>query len=188
MRPHFARAHHGQHRLRAQERRLQVDRDGAVEIVFGQIVDAADDRHARIVDENVDRAERGANLVDHRSYGCRLGDIGRDRDGAAAASLDPGDDRLGIIGALAVIDRDRSPQFRERQRNRRANAAGRARHQRDMRTQTLSGHRRTSVAFTTGRAPRKAPYNAGSTASSYSFLNRAISSAAGITLPMPPMP
>ena len=134
----LARPHHGQHGLRAQERRFQVDRDGAVEIVLGQIIDAAHDRDAGIVDENVDRAERGSDLFDHRSHGRRLRDIGRDRDGAAAAGLDPGDDGVGIIRALAVIDRDRGARFRERQRNRRADAAGCARHQRDMRAQILS--------------------------------------------------
>ena len=187
IRPHLTRPHHGQNGLRAQERRFQVHRDGAVEIVLGQIVDAAHDRDAGIVDENVDRAERGGGLFDHARNGRSLRDVGRDRDGAAAASLNLRDDRLRVFRPLAVIDRDRGAQFRERQRNRRTDAAGCARHQCDMRTQILPGHRRSSVAFTTAR-PRKTPYNAGSTASSYSFLNRAISSAAGKTLPMPPIP
>ena len=133
----FARPHRRQHRLRAQECRLQVDRDGTVEIVLGEVVDAAHDRHARIVDKDIDRTECGGDLLDHFGNGRRLRDIGRDRNGAAAIGLDPGDDGLGIVRALAVIDRDRGAQFREHQRNRRADAAGGARHQRDMRTQIL---------------------------------------------------
>ena len=103
----FARPHCRQNGLRAQERRFQVDRDGAIEIIFGEIVDAAHDRHARIVDENVDRAEGGGDLFDQAGNGCGLRDIGCDRDRAAAFGLDGGDDGIGLSSAVAVIDRDR---------------------------------------------------------------------------------
>ena len=40
--------------------------------LFGEVIDAAHDRDAGVVDENVDRAERGGDLFDHRRHGRRL--------------------------------------------------------------------------------------------------------------------
>ena len=137
MRPHLSRPHRRQYRLGAQEGRLQVDHDGPVEIVFGEFVDAAHDRDAGIVDENVDRAEVARDLLDHLRDGRGLRDIGRHCDRAATAGLDPCDDGFRVIRALAIIDRDRGAEFRERQCNRGANAARAARHQRDARAQIL---------------------------------------------------
>ena len=74
----FARPHRRQNGLRAQECRFQVDRYGAVEIIFCEVIDAAHDRHARIVDEDIDRTERGGNLLDHFGNGHGLRDIGCD--------------------------------------------------------------------------------------------------------------
>ena len=51
-------AHRRQHGLRTEEGRFEIDRDRRVEIAFGQVIDATDDRDARIVDENVNRTER----------------------------------------------------------------------------------------------------------------------------------
>ena len=121
--------------------------------LFGEIVDAAHDRDACVVDENVDRTERGRDLFDHRRHGRSLRDIGRDRDGAAADRLDAGDNGFGIGRALAIIDGDRGAGFRKRHCYRRADAAGPARHQRDMRAHIRFRRHRSSAAFTTARVP-----------------------------------
>ena len=57
-------------------------------IGLGQVIDAAHDRHAGIVDENVDRAEREGDVIDHLGDGGGLRYVGGDRDRAAALALD----------------------------------------------------------------------------------------------------
>ena len=126
----FARPHRRQNGLGAQEGRFQIDRDGLVEFAFGEVVDAAYDRHPGIVDENVDRPEVASDPLHHLRDGSGLRYVGRHRYSPAARALDLRDDRSGIIGSLAIIDRDRGARLGERNGNRCANAAGCARHQR----------------------------------------------------------
>jgi hypothetical protein len=58
-------AHAGQHCLRAQERGLQIDPDGAIEILFGQVFQATWRRDPGIVHQDTDRTERGFDRVRH---------------------------------------------------------------------------------------------------------------------------
>ncbi len=139
MRPHLRARIAGSTACVHRNADFRLTSDGAVEIVFGEIIDAAHDGDAGIVDENVDRTERGRDLFDHRRHGRRLRDVGRDRDGATAVRLDAGDDGFGIGCALAIIDGDRGARPRQAPR---AIAApmprDAARHQRDMRSYPLS--------------------------------------------------
>ena len=187
IRPHLRARIMGSTGLRAQERRFQVHRDGAVEIILGQIIDAAHDRHARIVDENVDRTERGSDLFDQAATAAAC-----ETSAATAMARPPPALIFATIASAASSARDNSPRprrpFHEPQRNRRPDATGRARHQRDMRAQILSRHHRILRRVHDGARAPQAPYSAGSTASAYSFLKRAISSAAGKTLPTLPTP
>ena len=104
---------------------------------FGKFVDAAHDRDAGIVDEDVDRPEVARDLFDHLCDGGGLRHVGGDCYGAAAIGLDLGDDGFGVIRPLAIIDRDRGTEFGQRHRDRRTNAARAACHQRDTRAQIL---------------------------------------------------
>ena len=133
----FARPHHRQHGLRAEEDRFQVHQNGLIEIGLGKFVEAAHDRDAGVVDEDIDRTEVTCDLFDHFCDGGGLRHIGGNGNRAAAIGLDFGDDGFRVIRALAIIDRDGGPEFGERHCNRGADAARAARHQRDMRAQIL---------------------------------------------------
>ncbi len=101
----------------------------AIELGLGQVVDTAHDRHAGVIDENIDRAQRERGVIDHVGDISGPRDVGGDRDGAAALALDVGDHRIGVGGALPVIDRDGGAGFGQGHGNRGANAARAARHQ-----------------------------------------------------------
>jgi hypothetical protein len=131
IRPHFF-AHRRHHRLRAQKGRLEIHRDGPVEIALGEIVDAAHDRKPRIVDEDVDRPEPRGDAVEHARHCIRLRYVGCNRDGPMAGLAEVGDQRVGGIGALAIIDGDRGAGLRERHGNRSPDAARGAGHQRNL--------------------------------------------------------
>ena len=99
---------------------------------FGQIVDAAHDRDARVVDEDVDRAERRSGAIHHRLDGSGLRYIGGDGNRAAALRLDLRHDGVRIRGALPVIHGNRGAGIGERRGDRGADAARCPRHQRYM--------------------------------------------------------
>src|SRR5262249_49768283 len=61
-----ALAHAANDRLGAQERGLEIDRDGAIEVRLAQVVDAAAERDAGIVDQHVDRPELRGHGSHHR--------------------------------------------------------------------------------------------------------------------------
>ena len=86
MRPHSFRAHHRQYRLGAEEDGFQIDGNGAVEIGFGEVVDAPDNGDAGVVDENVDRPELGVGAFDHLRDRARFRDIRADRHRLAACA------------------------------------------------------------------------------------------------------
>ena len=141
MRPHFLGAHRRQHGLGAEKGRFQVDRDSLVELALGEVIDAAHDRDAGVVDENVDRAERRGDLVDHPCDGRGLRYVGRGGDRPAALALDAGDDRVGFGGAFAVVHRDGCAGFGEGGCDRSADAARGACDERNAAIQIrLDGH------------------------------------------------
>src|SRR5439155_379510 len=60
----FFRAHVRQHRPRDEEHGLQIHRDGFVKVLFREIVNAAGNGDAGVVDEDVNRAKPGRHLFD----------------------------------------------------------------------------------------------------------------------------
>ena len=106
--------------------------DRHVEIAFGQVIGATNDRDAGVVDENVVRTERRCDVIDQFSDGGSLRYVGRGGNRTAAHVLDLRDNRLGLIGAFPIVDRDGSTGFGQRDRNRSPNAARGTRHQRNV--------------------------------------------------------
>jgi hypothetical protein len=144
----FFRSHRRQDGLRAEEGRLQVHRDGPIELAFGEVIDAAHDGYAGIVDQNVDRTECRSDAIDHRCDGGGLRHVGRDRDRATACLLDVSHNRVGLIGVLAIVDRDGSTGFGERGGNRGADATRCTRHQCGVAVQfRFDGHDRCPCGY-----------------------------------------
>ncbi|HYZ25228.1 MAG TPA: hypothetical protein VE690_24090 [Rhodopila sp.] len=124
------RPHVRQYRLGAQEGGFQVDRDGLIEIGLGQVVDPADQRDARVVDQDVHPAQQGADRLHHAGNGIRLRHIRRHRDRLPPERPDPGRNILGLLGAGPVVDRDIRPGLRQGARDGSADPAGPAGDQR----------------------------------------------------------
>jgi hypothetical protein len=125
----FALAHAGNHRLRAQEHRLQVDRDGEVEIRLGQRVDRAHQTDARVVHQHVDRPQRLFGFGHHPRHLDGLGHIGAHRHGPAALVPDFLHDAVRRRRLLEVIHGDGGTGFGQRNRHRLADPPGAAGHQ-----------------------------------------------------------
>ena len=132
MRPHFFARIEGSTAWVQRKTDLQVHRDGRIEVAFGEVVDAAHDRDARIVDEDVDRASADvarstialtADMLDH------FGDAACDTSAATAMArppslLMPRHDGVCVSGTFAIVDRDGGAGFGERHGDRGADAAG----------------------------------------------------------------
>jgi hypothetical protein len=87
--------------------------------------------YAGIVDENVDRAEPRFNIRDHTSHGAGERNIGSDRGGSSAISLNVFDDGSRLLAALTIVDRDSCSCLGQRYSDRLADASRAARNQRD---------------------------------------------------------
>ncbi|MGY4301288.1 hypothetical protein ACVWXN_009383 [Bradyrhizobium sp. i1.4.4] len=107
MRPHFRARISGSTACVHRKRRFQVDHHGAVEILFGEIVDAARDRDAGIIDEDIDRPEPGRGALDHCSHGVALRDVGGNDNRATALLADLACQLLGLPDLLPAVDRHR---------------------------------------------------------------------------------
>ena len=113
------------------------------------------DPGARVVDEDVDRAEGGLGLVEEAGGRVRVREIDLDRRRASAGAADP---RLGITGVRMRIGPEPAQQDvgavdAEGVRGRRADPVVRARHQGDVAPQLVPFHR-ISGAQRTGRGGR----------------------------------
>jgi hypothetical protein len=107
-----SRPHARQDGLGAKKGRLQIDRHGVVEILLGDVVEAARRRHAGVVHQNVDRAEARFDVTDHCLHRAANRDVGTEGRGAAAALADRSGDGLCLRGAGAIVDRNRRAGFR----------------------------------------------------------------------------
>ena len=151
IRPHFFRTHRRQHRLGAEKSRFQVDHDGLVKIAFGQVIDAANDRHACIVDENVAWTQRRGDVINHLCHGGRLRHVGGDSNRAATHAFDLCHHRIGCTGFFPIVDRDGGTGFSERDGDGSSDATRCARHQRNVAIQIrVDGHDR-SPCWSRGR-------------------------------------
>ena len=84
--------HRRKHRLRAEKRSREVDREHPVPVLLGMLEEALDRPHPRIVDENVDTAILAEYRLRHCIDTLRPGHVDLDRGGrTAAAANSPGD-------------------------------------------------------------------------------------------------
>ena len=120
-------------RLAREEDRLRVDGERAVPVLLGVVRERHPGRAGgtRIVDENVDLAERLARAIDHRLHVGSAGHVGLHGDDLAAESLDLAGDLL-RVQHLDVGDRDVGALARQRQHDATADPATSARHDRDL--------------------------------------------------------
>ena len=71
-----------------------------VEIRFGQVVHAADQRDAGVVHQHIERAELLGDVLHHAGDGGAVGYVGADGDGAAAGGADRVRDVARLIRAV----------------------------------------------------------------------------------------
>lgn len=114
-------------RLRRDDHRAHVDVQRRVDIVEREVVQRGRAEDARVVDEDVEAAERLRGMIDRAAHGHRIGAVGLDRDGPAAERLDVGNDGPRPLRRFLVSDRDVRAIGRQPFRNGRADAATAAR-------------------------------------------------------------
>ncbi len=115
----------------AQEHRLQVHRDGLVELRLGQVIDPADQGDTGVVDEYVDLAEARLHLRDHPGDGGAVRDVGGNRQCTPSLATNRFAHLLGLDRTAAVVDGDVGTGIRQRQRDGGADAARPAGDERD---------------------------------------------------------
>ena len=106
MRPHCWARMCGSTACGAQKRRLQVDGNSLVEVGLGEIVDAAAQGDACIVDQYIDRSEITVYMRNHCGNGRRLRDVGLRNNCAAAQRHHVLGDALRIFSSRAAVDGD----------------------------------------------------------------------------------
>ena len=90
MAPQRAVPHAGQDELGQLERRPHLDLEHHPVVLLLERLDGTEPRHGAVVDEHVDRSQRGFGLGHQPGPVLGTGEVGGDRDGGAAAV----DDRL----------------------------------------------------------------------------------------------
>ena len=144
MRPQRRRAHVRQHGLRAQERRLQVDGDGAVEVGLGEIVQAAADGHAGVVDEQIHAADLVVDGGNHALHRPAVGNIGANCNSPTAELAHGIRHCHSLLLPLAVVHGHVGTGSSQRQGDGLADAARRPRDESDAAGEiSRGGHRAT---------------------------------------------
>ena len=121
----MARPHGGQDRLGAEEGRLQIRRERAIERLLAGVLE----RDARVVDQDVDRAELAYGALRELRDVRADGHVGADGDRPPANRADLPDDGVSLVRARPEIHGDSGAALGQRQRDRPADAARRARDQ-----------------------------------------------------------
>ena len=144
-----ARAHAGQHSLRHQEARLEVDRDQFVPIRLGNLFNALHASDAGVVHQDVDVAEFHANGIHQAIDSARQRDVGLNGGTTApqARNLTFGVFRVG--SPSLVVDRQVGACPSQCHRDRAADAATGTSDQRDLASQFIHRSRlaRGEAAF-----------------------------------------
>ena len=135
-----APVHDRKRRVHAVEEAEQVDVDHPLPLLDVGAHDRAEQHHAGVVDEDVEAAEPRVDLLDEPLGLLPVGDVGLERDRAAALALDPLDQRLEPVGP-ASADTDRSTGAREGQGRGLADARRGARDRCDLPLEALRCHR-----------------------------------------------
>ena len=136
--PAALRAHVGQRELHEVERGAHARLERARDVALAELRERTVRAERRVVDEDVDRAERGARGGHEALARLRIEDVALDRDGAPAVGLDRGDrlaqrsrDTVGRAVETARHRGDRRALGGEPPRDRGADSAARAGHERD---------------------------------------------------------
>ena len=91
--------------LHQEERRADVHGEEAVEVLDRGVLDARRLRDAGVGDQDVEPvADNGADPLGQNVRAVRLPQVGADLLGAAAGLADFGDDGVGLLLAVAVVD------------------------------------------------------------------------------------
>jgi hypothetical protein len=124
----LARPHAGHDGLCAEKYRFQIHRDGAVEILLSEIVEAANQTDAGVVDQDVDGAQLSLDRGDHLLHRSALRHIARDGDGLAARFGDCIDRAARLRRLFEIIHGDGGARLGQRNRDGAPDAARPARH------------------------------------------------------------
>ena len=115
--------------LRQHEGRAQVGFDMAVPALAGGIVPFVALEDAGVVHQHADRPERRFGRGKEAGDRGLVGEIGGQHHGFGAEGANAARRPLGVVPAGMAVDRHREPGFRQRQRNRAAEASRAAGHQ-----------------------------------------------------------
>jgi hypothetical protein len=128
--PEAPLSHRRQRALCEEERCAEVDRQRLVEVGGGHLLQRPPASESGVADEHVDRAETRLDGVDQLAGSLRLPQIGADRDRLPASRADRCREFLGRLAVPSVAECHSRPSARDPQRDRLADAAAAARHER----------------------------------------------------------
>ena len=120
----------GQRRLAGDNLGPHVDVEERVDVGKRDVLEFGDPKDPRIVDEDVEPAERRDRLFNRSLNGGAVGAVGLDRNGLAPRGLDGRDDFRRAVGRFLVSDRHIRAFGGQRLGDRRADASACARDQR----------------------------------------------------------
>src|SRR6202044_3271872 len=83
-----------------------IDVEERVDVGERDVLELADPKNPRIVDEDVEAAERGDRLLDRSLNRRAVGAVSLDRDGLAPLRLDGGDDLRRAVRRFLISDCD----------------------------------------------------------------------------------
>jgi hypothetical protein len=92
--------------LRAQELRFEIGVKNCLPLVVGQFAEVSGEKHADIVDEDVEAAELALDLGEESYGSVAAGDIGLDGDRATARRRDLARQVFGFRSRASIIDDD----------------------------------------------------------------------------------
>ncbi len=129
-RPNPALRHRGHHGVEQANRRLEVGLDLRVDVGVAHGFELGVDRARRADHEHVDRPEFRDRRRHQRRGDVRAGDVDVEARRAASRRAQLGDEPRGLLAVREMIDGDVRAHLAEHPRDRRADAAGSAGHQR----------------------------------------------------------
>ncbi len=116
--------HVGDRRLGEIEHRVDIDLEGQLPFVIGDVFERFETRlMGGIVDENIETAQLGNGLLDHRPALCRIADVARHEDGLASGVLDKAFRLVGVVVFAEIGNQDIGSLARKGNCHRPADAA-----------------------------------------------------------------
>ena len=106
------------------EHRVDIDLEGQLPFVIGDVFERFETRlMGGIVDENIETAQLGNSLLDHRPALCRIADVARHEDGLASGVLDKAFRLVGVVVFAEIGNQDIGSLARKGNCHRPADAA-----------------------------------------------------------------